>query len=140
MRSSGRPAPERVGIRLSPVTPANDLSDRDPTAVYDYLIGEIDRLAPIYIHVIEGATGGDREFGQPFDYAALRNRFRGTYVANNGYTGAGAGAAVESGAAESSPSASLSSPIPTSSSGFASARRLTSPTGDVLWRRRERLH
>ncbi len=97
----GEAGAERVGIRLSPVTPANDLSDRDPTAVYDYLIGEIDRLAPIYIHVIEGATGGDREFGQPFDYAALRNRFRGTYVANNGYTAAGAGAAVESGAADS---------------------------------------
>ena len=96
----GEAGAERVGIRLSPVTPANDLSDRDPTAVYDYLIGEIDRLAPIYIHVIEGATGGDREFGQPFDYAALRNRFRGTYVANNGYTAAGAGAAVESGAAD----------------------------------------
>jgi N-ethylmaleimide reductase len=91
---------ERVGIRLSPVTPANDLSDRDPATVYDHLIGKIDRLAPVYIHVIEGATGGDRDFGQPFDYGALRKRFTGTYIANNGYTAASAEAAVERGAAD----------------------------------------
>jgi len=90
---------DRVGIRLSPVTPANDLADSDPQAVYAYLIPEIDRLAPVYIHVIEGATGGPRDFA-PFDYAAVRKSFRGTYIANNGYTPASARAAIESGAAD----------------------------------------
>src|SRR3546814_12087817 len=36
--------------------------------------------------LIEGATGGDRNFGPAFDYAALRKRFRNTWIANNGYT------------------------------------------------------
>ncbi len=51
---------DRVGIRLSPVTPANDVTDSNPQAVYAYLIPQIDKLAPGYVHVIEGATGGPR--------------------------------------------------------------------------------
>ena len=38
----------------------------------------------VYIHVIEGATGGPRD-NAPFDYDGLRKRFKGTYIANNGY-------------------------------------------------------
>ena len=38
----------------------------------------------VYIHVIEGATGGPRDVA-PFDYGALRKRFGGAYIANNGY-------------------------------------------------------
>jgi N-ethylmaleimide reductase len=36
------------------------------------------------MHVVEGATGGPRDVA-PFDYEALRKRFNGTYIANNGY-------------------------------------------------------
>jgi N-ethylmaleimide reductase len=49
---------------------------------------------------VEGATGGARDFGAPFDYAALRKGFRGTYIANNGYTPETARTAVEGGAAD----------------------------------------
>jgi N-ethylmaleimide reductase len=41
-------------------------------------------LKLVYIHVIEGATGGPRDIA-PFDYHSLRNRFKGAYIANNGY-------------------------------------------------------
>jgi len=34
--------------------------------------------------VREGATGGPRDIA-PFDYGSLRKRFKGAYVANNGY-------------------------------------------------------
>ena len=44
-------------------------------------------------------TGGARDF-LPFDYAALRQRFRGTYIANNGYTLELAQEAVASGCAD----------------------------------------
>jgi N-ethylmaleimide reductase len=91
---------DRVGIRLSPVTPSNDAADSNPQALFDYLIPKIDALRPAFIHVVEGATGGDRDFGQPFDYGALRRAFRGAYIANNGYTGESAEAAVTSGAAD----------------------------------------
>ncbi len=38
-----------------------------------------------FLHVIEGHTGGPRDVA-PFDYDALRERFKGVYIANNGYT------------------------------------------------------
>lgn len=91
---------DRVGVRLSPVTPSNDLSDSNPGALFAYLVEWLDRLSPVYIHVVEGSTGGERNYGPPFDYAALRRGFRGTYIANNGYTPTSAKDAVASGRAD----------------------------------------
>jgi len=91
---------DRTGIRLSPVSPANDISDSNPQALFAHVIERIDALAPAYIHIVEGATGGDRNFGAPFDYSTLRQKFRGTYIANNGYTPELAKEAVESGRAD----------------------------------------
>jgi N-ethylmaleimide reductase len=75
---------ERTGIRLSPVTPANDISDSDPQPLFDYITDQLNALKLVYIHVIEGATGGPRDIA-PFDYLSLRKRFTGAYIANNGY-------------------------------------------------------
>jgi N-ethylmaleimide reductase len=75
---------ERTGIRISPVTPANDISDSNPQPLFDYIVDQLNALKLTYIHVIEGATGGPRDIA-PFDYASLRKRFAGAYVANNGY-------------------------------------------------------
>jgi N-ethylmaleimide reductase len=74
----------RTGIRLSPVTPANDVSDSNPQPLFDHIVDRLDALKLVYIHVIEGATGGPRDIA-PFDYVSLRKRFSGTYIANNGY-------------------------------------------------------
>jgi N-ethylmaleimide reductase len=76
--------PERTGIRISPVTPANDVSDSNPQPLFDYIVDGLNALKLTYIHVIVGATGGPRDIA-PFDYASLRKRFSGAYVANNGY-------------------------------------------------------
>ncbi|WP_024506678.1 alkene reductase [Bradyrhizobium sp. ARR65] len=75
---------ERTGIRISPVTPANDISDSNPQPLFDYIVDQLNALKLVYIHVIEGATGGPRDIA-PFDYASLRKRFSGAYVANNAY-------------------------------------------------------
>ncbi len=74
-----------VGIRVSPVAPANGISDADPQPLFNHLVEKLDARGLAFIHVVEGATGGPRDIA-PFDYAALRQRFRGTYIANNGYT------------------------------------------------------
>jgi N-ethylmaleimide reductase len=76
---------ERTGIRISPVTPANDVSDSNPQPLFDHIVERLNALKLVYIHVIEGATGGPRDIA-PFDYKALRSRFKGAYIANNGYT------------------------------------------------------
>ncbi|EKS32814.1 alkene reductase [Afipia clevelandensis] len=75
---------DRTGIRISPVTPANDVSDSNPQPLFDHIVDQLNALKLVYIHVIEGATGGPRDIA-PFDYASLRKRFSGTYIANNGY-------------------------------------------------------
>jgi N-ethylmaleimide reductase len=75
---------DRTGIRISPVTPANDISDSDPQPLFDYIVDHLNALKLVYLHVIEGATGGPRD-NAAFDYAALRERFSGAYMANNGY-------------------------------------------------------
>jgi N-ethylmaleimide reductase len=75
----------RVGIRLSPVSPANDALDSAPEKVFFPLVEALSARGLAYIHVIEGATGGPRD-NIPFDFAALRKAFSGAYIANNAYT------------------------------------------------------
>ncbi|HEX7882901.1 MAG TPA: alkene reductase [Afipia sp.] len=75
---------DRTGIRISPVTPANDISDSNPQPLFDHIVDQLNALKLVYIHVVEGATGGPRDIA-PFDYDSLRKRFSGTYIANNGY-------------------------------------------------------
>src|SRR4051812_43015217 len=75
---------ERTGIRISPVTPANDVSDSNPQQLFEHIVDRLNALKLVYIHVIEGATGGPRDIAA-FDYRSLRKRFKGAYMANNGY-------------------------------------------------------
>ncbi len=76
---------ERVGVRFSPVSPFNDVTDTQPQALFERAIERIDAHALAYVHVIEGATGGDREIDPSFDFAALRAKFKGPWMVNNGY-------------------------------------------------------
>jgi len=81
----------RTGVRLSPVTPANDAGpDSDPQATYGLAVEKLAALKPAFIHVVEGATGGARDIA-PFDFDALRRIYKrdhlvGVWIANNGYT------------------------------------------------------
>jgi N-ethylmaleimide reductase len=81
---AGEIGADRTGIRISPVTPANDVSDNNPQPLFDHIVDGLNAEKLVYIHVIEGATGGPRD-NLPFDYASLRKRFSGAYVANNNY-------------------------------------------------------
>ncbi len=93
-----------TGIRLSPVTPANDAFDADPQPLFEYVVRQLATLNLAYIHIIEGATGGPRELSErPFDYAALKAVYRtaggkGAWMVNNGYDKALAEKAVANGA------------------------------------------
>ncbi len=98
----------RVGIRLSPVTPANDASDPDPQPLFEHVVKGLAQRGLAFIHVIEGATGGERGFTQgaaPFDWAAFKAAYReaggrGAWIVNNGYDKAVAEEAVASGRAD----------------------------------------
>jgi N-ethylmaleimide reductase len=95
---------DRTGIRLSPVTPANDVIDAHPQPLFEYVVRHLAPLNLAYLHVIEGSTGGPRDIeDRPFDYAALRQAWRkaggnGAWMVNNGYDGPMAEQALENGA------------------------------------------
>ncbi|RVT52535.1 alkene reductase [Rubrivivax albus] len=95
---------ERTGIRVSPVTPANDADTEDTQPLFEHLLRGLAPLGLAYVHVIEGSTGGPRELPErPFDYAALRQTYRdaggtGAWMVNNGYDRALADAALAQGA------------------------------------------
>ena len=94
----------RTGIRLSPVTPANDAMDADPQPLFDHVARKLAPYHLAYVHVIEGATGGPRELPErPFDYAAFKAAYReaggnGAWMVNNGYDGPMAQQALADGA------------------------------------------
>ena len=90
----------RTGLRLSPVTPVNDAGqDKDAQALFNHAVEQLAPLDLAFLHLIEGQTGGPRDVA-PFDYAALRSRYRGAWMVNNGYTRDMALQAVASGAAD----------------------------------------
>ncbi len=81
----------RTGLRVSPVSPANDVIDTDPQPLFDHVMRELATLNLAYVHVIEGSTGGPREIAErPFDYKTMRHAYReaggkGAWMVNNGY-------------------------------------------------------
>ena len=80
----------RTGLRLSPFSPANGISDADPQPLFEHVVAGLNRYGLAYVHVIEGATGGTRDFleengisatkinkvreGRPHIEDAIRNR------------------------------------------------------------------
>ena len=95
----------RSGIRLSPVSPVNDAGlDSSTMATYSLVVDRMAALRIGFIHMVEGATGGARDFAT-VDYEALRIRFKkandaGIWIVNNGYTREMALDAVQSGRAD----------------------------------------
>ena len=96
----------RCALRLSPVTPANDVFDPEPQKLFSYVAEQLGPLGLAYVHIIEGSTGAERDFQQgdaPFDYAALRQSYRAAggkaaWMVNNGLDKASAQAALDGGA------------------------------------------
>jgi len=91
---------DRVGLRLSPVSPFNDISDDDPQSNFDYVVTQLNPLRLAFLDVLQGTGGAPREEWIPFDYEPLRALYSGNLIRNNGYDFATAQAAVTSGAAD----------------------------------------
>lgn len=89
----------RVGVRLAPVSPVNDAVESNPRPLFEHVVRELEKLHPVYIHIVEGHTGGPRD-NVPFDYEALRRLYSGVWMLNNGYTKEMAEETVRSGRAD----------------------------------------
>lgn len=87
----------RVGVRLSPFSNANNVGiDSDTLATFSAAVDVLNGAGVAFLHMVEGQTGGPRDWPAGA-LEALRDRFKGAYIANNGYTRDTAIAAVASG-------------------------------------------
>lgn len=90
---------DKVGVRLSPVNPFNDMHDSNPQALFDYVAQSLNPFDLAYLHVVEGGIHGGGE-ADPFDFVSFRQLYQGQYMANLGYDKARGNAAIASGHAD----------------------------------------
>jgi 2,4-dienoyl-CoA reductase-like NADH-dependent reductase (Old Yellow Enzyme family) len=83
----------RVGMHLAPRGDAHDVGDSDPAATFGYVVRELSRRGVAFLMVRESLDG--KRYGPE-----LRKQFRGTYVANEGFTRETAEAVLASGEAD----------------------------------------
>jgi len=91
---------DRVGVRISPLNPFNDISDSQPGVTFTRVARVLGRLGLAYLHVVEGGIRGGDDAVPRVDLGKLRRVFGGTYIANGGYDGARARAALLAGDAD----------------------------------------
>jgi N-ethylmaleimide reductase len=91
----------QVGVKMSPTIPYNNMIDSDPTALFTYLISQLDTLDLAYIHLMQPMFPIDAFPHWPKDsLAAFGHLFHGTVIANGGYDREKAEAAIASGVAQ----------------------------------------
>ena len=90
----------RVGIRLSPLQPFNDMHDSNPEATFSYAVEQLNRFGLAYLHVTEMGKDKPGAAGPAFDLGKLRKIWKGVYMTNCGYDLARANAALGANAAD----------------------------------------
>jgi N-ethylmaleimide reductase len=91
---------ERVGVRLSPTNPYNDIADSNPAATFSTAVGELDRLGIAYLHIVEPGSGDPIAAGEMPDIGFFRKIWRGPLIANKGYDLERANAVLRDGTAD----------------------------------------
>lgn len=90
----------RVGVRLSPIQPFNDMRDSNPEATFSRVVELLNPLNLAYLHVTRLGMDAPGAAGPVFDLNELRRLWRGVYMTNHGYDRAAAMAAVAEGEAD----------------------------------------
>ena len=85
-------SPARVGIKISPAMPFNDIHDADPVETYTTLVRALKGKGLAYLHVLQTALPGTFEL--------LRPLYPGTFAAGGGFTRESGNAALASGLAD----------------------------------------
>ena len=91
----------RVGVRLAPTVPFNDMSDDNPRETFSVAVEQLNTYGLGYIHVVESAqdSKGDDEESLALS-AHLRSLWKGLYVVNGGYDRARGEEALRTGHAD----------------------------------------
>jgi N-ethylmaleimide reductase len=83
---------DKVGIKITPSMPFNDIHDADPKETYVELVKAIAGKGLAYLHVLQTALPGTFEL--------LRPHYAGTFAAGGGFTKESGNAALASGLAD----------------------------------------
>lgn len=90
---------DKVGVRISPINPFNDMKDSNPQALFNAVAEQLNQFNLAYLHAVEGdILGGEKT--DAFDFAQMRKLYKGAYMANLGYDKARGNAAIASGYAD----------------------------------------
>jgi N-ethylmaleimide reductase len=92
--------PDRVGVRLSPAAPFNDMADSNPAATFSTAVNELNRFSLAYLHIVEPIAGDPIAAGAVPDIRFFRKIWRGPLIGNKGYDLARANAVIRDGAAD----------------------------------------
>jgi len=88
---------ERVGVRLAPTNPFNDIADGNPTATFATAVGELNRFGLGYLHIVEPGPTDPVPAGEVPDIKFFRRMWRGPLIGNKGYDLARANTALREG-------------------------------------------
>ncbi len=83
----------KVGIKISPAMPFNDINDADPLETYTTLVKAISPMGLAYLHVLRSAP-------LPNIHEILRPLFNGMFAAGGGFNQESGNAALQSGLAD----------------------------------------
>ena len=83
----------KVGIKISPAMPFNDIHDADPVETYTTLVKAIGNMGLAYLHVLQSAP-------EPSYFKMLRPLFNGPFAAGGGFTKDSGNSALASGIAD----------------------------------------
>lgn len=87
----------KVGIRISPENSFNDMHDSDAQNTFNTVTDMLNGFNLAYLHVLEGDM---LKASRTLDYAQIKSRFAGPYMANCGYDFERATQAIENGNAD----------------------------------------
>ncbi|MEN9973527.1 MAG: hypothetical protein RIS20_1874 [Bacteroidota bacterium] len=91
---------DKVGIKLSPSIPYNSIIDSDPTALYQHLLGELDKLPLSYVQLMNAMFPTDNLPQYPRDVMGVFSpATKHRIMANGGYTRESGEAELEKGSA-----------------------------------------
>jgi len=90
---------DRVGIRISPVNPFNNMHDSNPQALFNYVAEQLNQFNLAYLHAVEGGIHGVGK-ADAFDFEQMRKLYKGAYMANLSYDKVRGNAAIASGHAD----------------------------------------
>ncbi|MCX4188260.1 alkene reductase [Methylophaga sp. OBS4] len=76
---------DRVGVRLSPLQPFNDIKDSNPQATFSYTVNALNQFDLAYLHITEMGAENPGAAGPAFDLKTLRPLWMGNFMTNSEY-------------------------------------------------------